>query len=217
MKGYKKIVSKCARLLAITTVVFMGIISIIASNGDDEDGTTPDPDTSSMVYISQLSFSPINSSTYNLECTQEHMNYAQDTKLFRPIIKLSSPAHEDFKTFFYIQEKGSLSNPTIGYFYASFERGHTEPSLITTPNDKETVEAFLGMNVNRMPVGAPIEETRGFWLGCTKSCNVRGNGPQGNAGRQNIYLSMPGLLPSWFTPPSPQSVTQVTSHQVECL
>ena len=177
---------------------------------------SPDPDESSIVEIIKLDFEPINSSNYNLTCTNDHMIYSQGAKLFRPIIRLNRPAPVGFEFNVTIQEDGVFSDPTIGFFTVRFETGDTVPSSINTPNDKETVELALGMNINRMPVGAPVQETRGFWLGCTKKCKIRGNGPAGDPGRQNVYLDRDNI----FRPDGPMELggkDKSPNHQVECL
>jgi hypothetical protein len=168
------------------------------------------------VHIVELDFEPKDSSNYDLECSGNDLRY-EDVKLFRPILRLDVPAPTAFDLQFTIMEKGDLSNPNIGVFFVRFEAGEYESYATTTPNDKSTVEGLMSMNINRMPSGAPNEETGGFWLGCTKKCVVRGNGPKGNAGPQYVYLE---LFP-WISPDIPEGMNlfgllRSPAHLVTC-
>ncbi len=203
-------------LLKSSTVLVLSIFLLQTMACRHTHGPGPVTTPSSNVYFTHLGFEPIESNNYNLTCTHEHMNYA-DVKLFRPIVKLSAPALHDFQTYFTIHEHGWPDIPTIGYFLASFRQGDTEPSSITTPNDIDVVEEFLKMNINRMPVGAPSEETGAFWLGCTKKCIVRGNGPKGRAGAQDVFLKPPYLVPSWFSTRPSNEPLENDAHEVKCL
>jgi len=169
------------------------------------------------VHVVELDFEPIGSDDYDLVCTGEDMRY-EDVKLFRPIVRLDVPAPTGFELQFTIMAEGEWSDPNIGVFMVRFEAGEYQTFAVTTPNVKSVVEGLMSMTINRMPSGAPGEETRGFWLGCTKKCVVRGNGPKGNAGPQKVYLQ---LFP-WVKPDVPHGMNlfglqRSPSHLVTCI
>lgn len=205
------------RYLALASIFLMGVITIVGSSHETPP-LVPGQQSSSVVRVVELDFEPIGSTSFDPICTGDHMVYT-DAKMFRPIIVLDEPAPTGFSYFYYIQEDGALSNPTIGYVLVRFNAGDTEPSSITTENDLTTVESFLNMNIARMPVGAPAQQAGAFWLGCTQSCVIRGNGPRGDAGPQNVFLST-----SQFVQYDDASVVsdfvglaRTPNHTVQCL
>ena len=199
MKNLKQMIQNLAKLFAAF------LLAILIMSGSCDSNNTGE------IHISKLDFNPIYSNSYNPGCSHDHMIYNQDAKLFYPVIELDKPAPDNTNNvFFYIKEE---SGATIGYFKASIQKGERRFSSFITPSNEEEVEEFLGVDIKRMPVGAPKQETRGFWLGCTKKCILRGNGPKGNAGAQNVYLYL-GNKPQWLI--YEPSMIETIAHRIEC-
>jgi len=162
----------------------------------------PRPHPERIVEIVEINFKPLvpnppglQQFDYAVKCYRRDLLYS-DVKQFTPIIRLAAPAPASFSLRFWIQEEGGLSDPTIGIFEARFAAGATEATSIRTPNVKSTVQSWMNMQINRMPAGAPSYEAKGFWLGATKRCVIRGNGPKGNAGPVQVFLSLSKFLAS---------------------
>jgi hypothetical protein len=128
---------------------------------------------------------------YRLNCTEDHMQYS-DVKFFRPIIKLNRPAPTGINMTVIIYTEYTFDDPKIGIFNVRFEKGEDEPSSISLSNDIPTVNILLNQDIQRMPVGSEnhLIETRGFWLGCTKNCAVRGNGKKSHGDDLKVYLKI---------------------------
>lgn len=165
--------------------------------------------------IIELNFEPLNSNSWNPTCYNADLLYS-NVKLFKPIIKLDRPAPIDFKITFAILEDGQYSDPNIGVFIAEIKKGTKSPLVINTPNTESVVEELMNMNVNRMPTGAPSIETKGFWLGCTKKCIIRGNGPMGLPGKVNVYIKTYPLDPEYANKINLQGENVSPMHEVEC-
>ena len=128
---------------------------------------------------------------YHLHCTEDHMQYSH-AAFFRPIIKLDRPAPTGLNMTVVIYTEYTFDDPKTGVFTVRFENGDVEPSSISLPNDENTIEFLLNQNISRMPAGSEnfLNETRGFWLGCTKECKVRGNGIKSHGSDLKIYLKI---------------------------
>jgi len=130
---------------------------------------------------------------YSLTCTEDHMLYSNVT-LFWPIIKLSRPVPTgvDMTVKIYTEYgvDGPIDDPGIGIFDVRFEPGDDQPSSISVSNDADTINQLLNQDIQRTPTGADmyLVETRGFWLGCTKNCAVRGNGQKSHGPDLKVYL-----------------------------
>ncbi len=206
--------------LLLITVFLAGVATIIGSGSNPPGPNLPppfEPGPPHWQNFIELDFEPIDSTNYDLACTGDHMDYS-DAKMFRLNIRLEEPAQTGITLPFLIMEEGTTSQPTIGYVTVRFEPGGTRPFTVITENVQSTVETFMGMNIHRMPTGAPTQESGAFWLGCTMSCQIRGNGPAGETAAHNIWLEPAatsiddGSLVLGIT-----GLVRTPTHPVQCL
>jgi hypothetical protein len=155
-----------------------------------------------------------NQGYYKLKCTDEHMQYS-DVKFFKPIIKLDRPAPTGINMTCIIYTEYTFDDPKTGIFTLRFEKDDIEPSGISLSNNISEVNALLDQDIQRMPVGAPELETRGFWLGCTKNCIVRGNGKKSHGSDLKVYLKVIEYIPD--NPLALIIPDKSVSRQVKCI
>jgi hypothetical protein len=134
-----------------------------------------------------------------------------DTERYDLDIELVNPAPIAFRTYVFVQNDISWwRDDIVGTVTLEFDRNATRPRLIRYQNS-------TGLPV---PSGAPADGyvTDWFWLGCSRSGEVRGNG--GRSGRQiNGYIEMD--LIHWLEPGAPKDLThegslQSRRHKIRC-
>ena len=154
------------------------------------------PDDPPKIKIGRVDFGRADGQ-YDVACNEDENLTFDGVRFYEPWIEIhSSPTLPGSLTIRYaIQSDGDAgSDATLGWFDVTFNAGTDRAygsSTFTYNGNPSYPNAPSSAVIPRgkIPAGAPPTTTgEGFWLGCTKICNLRGNDASIGSDHDNVYI-----------------------------
>ncbi len=152
------------------------------------------------VTINSVDFIPEGGvADYNVRCRDGYSLTFDNVKWYKPQIEINNSLPGRLKIRYWVQSEGDFfSDATLGWFDVTFNAGDVTPSSILHYNGNPNYPNPSGspdVPNGKLPIGAPPSTAnRGFWLGCTKKCFLRGNDNKIGANYDKVYIREAQIL-----------------------